>query len=78
MRFISVKEKALFQVLFQNDNRYYQKYFMNNGLLTNIIPYLKKEKTTLNEWLFLAILRKEECMPAMDTYILYIYQEMKG
>ena len=47
MRFILVKEKALFQVLFQNDNRYYKKYFMNNGLLTNIIPYFEKEKTII-------------------------------
>ena len=49
MRFISVKEKALFQVLFQMMIATIKKYFMNNGLLTNIIPYFKKEKTTLNE-----------------------------
>ena len=55
-----------------------KKYFMNNGLLTDIIPYLPKEKTILDEWLSLAILRKEECMPAMDTYILYICIKMKG
>ena len=69
MRFISVKEKALFQVLFQNDNRYYKKYFMNNCLLTNIIPYFKKEKTILDELFLLAILRNEEYIPAMDTHI---------
>lgn len=37
-----------------------------------------KEKTILDEWLLLAILRKEECMPAMDTYILYIYWNIVG
>ena len=56
----------------------YEKNTVSNGLPGNIIPYLEKEKTTLNEWLFLAILRKEECMPAMDTYILYIYWNIVG
>ena len=49
----------------------YEKNTVSNGLPGNIIPYLEKEKTILDEWLLLAILRKEECMPAMDTYILY-------
>ena len=56
----------------------YEKNTVSNGLPGNIIPYLGKEKTTLNEWFSLAILRKEECMPAMDTYILYICLKMKG
>ena len=60
MRFILVKEKALFQVLFQNDNRYYKKYFMNNCLLTYIIPYFEKEKNIMDEWFLPVILRKDE------------------